>query len=65
MNKEVFSPHKEGKTNLAIYQSEDGKIQVAVTLENETLWLNQKDMAAIFGVQQPAIAKHLKNIFSS
>ena len=30
---------------------------------NETIWLTQKAMAALFGVQIPAIRKHLKNIF--
>jgi len=54
---------KKEQTNLAIYQSEDGKIQVAITLEKETLWLNQKDIAVIFGIQRPAITKHLWNIF--
>jgi hypothetical protein len=50
---------KKEPTNLAIYQSDDGKIQVAVTLENETLWLSQKNIAAIFGIQRPAVTKHL------
>ena len=54
---------KEVKTNLAIYQSDDGKIQVNVTLENETLRITQKDMAVIFGVNVPAISKHIDNIF--
>ena len=53
---------KEEKT-LAIYQSEDGEIQIPVTLEGETLWLAQKDIARIFGVQRPAITKHISNIF--
>ena len=32
---------------------------------NEAVWLTQKALAALFGVQVPAIAKHLKNIFDS
>ena len=31
----------------------------------ETVWLTQKKMAKLFGVQVPAIAKHLKNIFAT
>ena len=33
-------------------------------LENETIWLTQKQMAELFGVKTPAISKHLKNIFN-
>jgi Virulence protein len=35
-----------------------------VHFEDETFWLTQKRMAELFGVQVPAIAKHLKNIFA-
>jgi len=35
---------------------------VDVRLEDETLWLNQKQMAELFAVQVPAIAKHAANI---
>jgi len=34
-------------------------------LENETVWLTQQQIAELFGVKQPAISKHLKNIFLS
>ncbi|MEI7563662.1 MAG: hypothetical protein WCJ39_08800 [bacterium] len=54
---------EEQKTNLAIYQSDDGKIQVAITLDKETLWLTQKDVAHIFDVNVPAVSKHIDNIF--
>jgi hypothetical protein len=32
-------------------------------VKDETVWLTQKAMAALFGVQIPAISKHLKNIY--
>ena len=38
---------------------------VEVLLNNETIWLTQERMAELFGVQRPAITKHLKNIFVS
>jgi hypothetical protein len=38
---------------------------IEVRFEDETVWLSQKMLAELFGVQQPAIAKHLKNIFDS
>ena len=42
-------------------QEKDKGIQVRY--ENETLWMTQKAMAELFGVQPPAISKHFKNIF--
>ena len=40
---------------------EEGKVQVVI--QDETLWCTQKAMAQLFGVQRPAITKHLGNIF--
>jgi hypothetical protein len=48
-----------------LYTSADGKVNVDVVLGNETVWLTQKSMASLFGVNVPAINKHLKNIFNS
>jgi hypothetical protein len=48
-----------------LYASKEGAVRVSVYVENETAWLTQKAMAELFGVQVPAIAKHLKNIFDS
>ena len=43
-------------------QEKDKGIQVRY--ENETLWMTQKAMAELFDVEQPAIAKHLINIYN-
>ena len=37
---------------------------IQVRYENETLWMTQKAMAELFDVEQPAIAKHLINIYN-
>ena len=50
---------------IIIYQSEDGKTQLDVKLEHETVWLTQKQIAELFGTKRPAISKHLKNIYTS
>ena len=50
---------------IIIYQSEDGKTQLDVTLEHETVWLTQKQITELFGTKRPAITKHLKNIYAS
>ena len=52
-------------TEMKLYQSEDLQVKLDVLVENETVWLNQAQIAALFGVQKSAISKHLKNIFDS
>lgn len=51
-------------TEFTIYKAPDEEIRIEVFLHNETVWLTQERMAEVFGVQRPAITKHLKNIFS-
>ena len=52
-------------TEFLLYKTANQKIKVEIYLYNDNVWLTQKRMAELFGVQQPAIAKHLKNIFES
>ena len=47
-----------------IYRSADEDVSVNAIIKDETIWLTQKAMAELFGVQTPAINKHLKNIFT-
>ncbi len=51
--------------HIIIYQSEDGKTHIEVKLEENTVWLTQQQIADLFGVKQPAVSKHFKNIFDS
>ena len=46
-----------------IYNTPQENIKVDVVVKDETIWLTQKAMAALFNVGVPAINKHLKNIF--
>ena len=50
---------------IILYNDANGKVKVEVLIQNETLWLTQAKIAELFGVQRPAISKHLKNIFES
>lgn len=52
------------KGEIVIYTSEDGTVSLDTKLENETIWLTQKQMAELFGVKIPAINKHLNNIYN-
>ena len=46
---------------IEIYQTEDGKIQLDVRLENETIWLTANQMALLFGRDEKTIRKHINN----
>ena len=52
------------QNQIILYRPND-TISLEVRLENDTVWLTQAQIANLFGVGQPAISKHLKNIFTS
>ena len=54
---------KDELTEFLLYSSPNGEIKVEVFLHNENIWLTQDRIARLFGVQRPAITKHLKNIY--
>ena len=47
-----------------IYQSAEQDVSINAVVRDETIWLSQKGMAALFDVKPPAISKHLKKIFA-
>jgi hypothetical protein len=55
----------EVTTNFLIYTGSDGKVNVEVCIQDETVWLTQKALAELFGKDRSVITKHLKNIFES
>ena len=54
---------KSEQSQIILYTTPEGDIKVDTILQNETIWLTQNAMAELFGVNVPAISKHLKNIF--
>lgn len=50
-------------TQIILYTTPEGDIKVDTILQNETIWLTQSAMAELFGVNVPAVSKHLKNIY--
>ena len=55
----------EKEMKFLMYTSDDGDVNVDVIVKDETLWVTQKSMAELFGVNIPAINKHLKNIYEN
>ena len=56
---------KDELTDFLLYTTPNKDIKVETYLHNETLWLPQKRIAELFGVDRTVITKHLKNIFES
>jgi len=52
-------------SEIKIYKTEKGNTSIEVKLENETVWLSQKQMAELFEKDSDTIGLHLKNIFKS
>ena len=48
---------------IVIYQTPDGKTQIDVRLENETVWLTQAQMAELFDTDRTSIVRHINNIY--
>ena len=44
-----------------VYNTPEGAASVNAIVKGETVWLTQKAMAELFGVEVPAISKHLEN----
>jgi hypothetical protein len=48
---------------ILIYQNQEGNIKIDVKLESETVWLNQAQIALLFGKGRSTITEHIANVF--
>ena len=53
--------HKQ--MEMVLYHSDEGDVAVDAYIRDESIWITQKAMSALFDVKVPAISKHLKKIF--
>ena len=51
--------------HIIMYQSKSGETLIDVKIENDTVWLTQKQMAELFGIDRTVITRHLSNIFKT
>ena len=68
-NTDILVTKEESKmqmqeNEIVLYQPNDA-VHLEVRMANESVWLTQPQIALLFGVQRPAITKHLRNIFKS
>ncbi|MBD3331134.1 cell filamentation protein Fic [Candidatus Peregrinibacteria bacterium] len=52
------------QSDIILYTTPEGDVKIDVFFKDETVWLTQKKMSELFGVERPAITKHLGNIFN-
>jgi len=55
---------EEQNNIVIIYNTEDGQTKIEVKLENETVWLSQKQMAELFDKDRKTITEHIGNVFA-
>jgi hypothetical protein len=55
---------EETKSELILYQTNDGKTRLEVRMDQETVWLTQIQMAELFQTTKQNVSLHVKNIFS-
>lgn len=63
MSKAQITENLQEKPNIIIYQSDEGKITVDTLVKDETVWLNQDQMALLFGKAKSTINEHIQNIY--
>ena len=51
------------ENEIVLFQSNDGKVSLPVTVENDTVWLSQTQMIQLFGRDQSVISRHINNAF--
>ena len=56
---------EEGRGGIFLYQSPDGKTNLDVKLENESVWLTQAQMGILYGVDRTVIVRHVGNIYKT
>ena len=56
--------HTTEEHKIQIFQTADGEVQLAVTLELDTVWLSQAQMVELFGRDQSVVSRHIRNALS-
>ncbi|EKD64595.1 MAG: hypothetical protein ACD_50C00339G0004, partial [uncultured bacterium] len=54
---------KLNPSEIIIYQTEDGQTRINVSVQDETVWLTQEQMATLFDKGRSTIAEHILNVF--
>lgn len=52
-------------SEIQIFTTKDGKIEIEVQLDNETVWLNQYQLESLFETDRTSINRHISNIYKT
>ncbi len=55
---------KEQNNKIILYNTEDGETRIEVAVENDTVWLSQKQMAELFDKDVKTVNEHIQNVYS-
>ena len=50
---------------MVLYHSDEGDVSVDAYIKDESIWITQKAMAELFGIDKSGISRHLRKIFES
>ena len=53
----------EDKKELIIYETPNGKLDIQLDLENETIWLDREKIAQLYNIHRSGVSRHIQNIF--
>ena len=57
-------PYDINNSNVVVYCSDDNTLQLAVQISDETVWLTQQQMVALFDTTKPNVSMHIKNVYN-
>ena len=63
MSKDAMMNANEKASDLVLYRSKDGSVQMDVQLERDTIWLSQKQMSILFDKDTDTIGLHIRNLY--
>lgn len=64
MPKDKIADITNSNSGIIIYQNDDGSTKIDVTLEDDTVWLSQQQMAELFQTSRTNVVEHIKNIYN-
>lgn len=54
---------EDDKKELIIYETQNGKLDIQLDLENETIWLDREKIAQLYNIHRSGVSRHIQNIF--
>ena len=57
-------PYDINNSNVVVYCSDDNTLQLDVQISDETVWLTQQQMVALFDTTKPNVSMHIKNVYN-